>query len=58
MPDLSALQMIIGFLLLLTPVVFFHELGHYLVGKWAGIKVECTTVTIVLLYLTNIFTVN
>ena len=28
------------FLLVLTIVVFFHELGHYLVGRWCGIKAE------------------
>ena len=38
MPELSALQLIIGFLLLLTPVVFFHELGHYWVARRAGVK--------------------
>lgn len=26
------------FLLVLAIVVFFHELGHYLVGRWCGIK--------------------
>ncbi|MDA9930128.1 RIP metalloprotease RseP [Alphaproteobacteria bacterium] len=40
MPDLSALQLIIGFLLLLTPVVFFHELGHYWAARRAGVVVE------------------
>ncbi len=40
MPDLSALQMIIGFLLLLTPVVFIHELGHYWAARRAGVFVE------------------
>jgi regulator of sigma E protease len=28
------------FLLVLTIVVFFHELGHYLVGRWCGIKAD------------------
>ena len=28
------------FLLVLTIVVFVHELGHYLVGRWCGIKAE------------------
>ena len=28
------------FLLVLTIVVFFHELGHYLVARWCGIKAE------------------
>ena len=40
MPELSAAQQIIGFLLLLTPVVFFHELGHYWAARRAGVVVE------------------
>ena len=32
------------FLLVLTIVVFFHELGHYLVGRWCGIKAEVFSV--------------
>jgi len=31
---------IIGFLLLLGPLITLHELGHYLVGKWLGVKAE------------------
>ncbi len=30
----------IGFLLVLGPLVFFHELGHYAVGRWFGVKAE------------------
>ena len=30
---------IIPFLFVLTIVVFFHELGHFLVARWAGVKV-------------------
>jgi regulator of sigma E protease len=30
---------IIPFLFVLTMVVFFHELGHFLVARWAGVKV-------------------
>ena len=44
MPDLNAAQLIIGFLLLLTPVVFFHELGHYWVARRAGVFVEVFSV--------------
>ena len=37
-------QMTIGyvlpFLFVLTVVVFFHELGHFSVARWAGVKVE------------------
>jgi regulator of sigma E protease len=29
----------IPFLFVLTLVVFFHELGHFLVARWAGVKV-------------------
>ena len=39
MPDLSALQMIIGFLLLLTPVVFFRA-WPLLGGAQGGVFVE------------------
>ena len=30
---------IIPFLFVLTIVVFFHELGHFMVARWAGVKV-------------------
>src|ERR1700761_8464079 len=29
----------VPFLFVLTIVVFFHELGHFLVARWAGVKV-------------------
>lgn len=28
------------FLVLLTPLVFIHELGHFLVARWCGVRVE------------------
>lgn len=31
---------IVGFALVLGPLVFIHELGHYLVGRWCGVKAE------------------
>src|SRR5690349_12533673 len=31
---------LIAFLILLGPVVFVHELGHFLAAKWAGIWVH------------------
>lgn len=31
---------IIPFLFVLTIVVFFHELGHFLVARWCGVSVE------------------
>src|SRR3972149_2959275 len=30
---------VVPFLFVLTIVVFFHELGHFLVARWCGIKV-------------------
>ncbi len=35
---------VIPFLFVLTTVVFFHELGHYLVGRWNKIKIEAFAV--------------
>ena len=34
----------IGFLLVLGPLVTVHELGHYLVGRWFGVKAEAFSV--------------
>lgn len=31
---------LIPFLFVLTIVVFFHELGHFLVGRWCGVKAD------------------
>jgi regulator of sigma E protease len=31
---------IVAFLLLLGPLVLVHELGHYLVGRWFGVKAK------------------
>jgi regulator of sigma E protease len=31
---------IVGFLLLLGPLVTIHELGHYLVGRWFGVRAD------------------
>ena len=44
MPDLSAADFILGFLLLITPVVFFHELGHYWAARKAGVIVDVFSV--------------
>ncbi|GHC92624.1 putative zinc metalloprotease [Novosphingobium pokkalii] len=30
----------LGFVLVLGPLVFLHELGHYLVGRWCGVKAD------------------
>jgi regulator of sigma E protease len=34
----------VGFLLLLGPLVTVHELGHYLVGRWCGVKADAFSI--------------
>ncbi|NBN62308.1 RIP metalloprotease RseP [Microvirga tunisiensis] len=36
--------MIAAFLFVLTIVVFFHELGHFLVARWCGVRVDAFSV--------------
>lgn len=36
----SGISQILAFLLVLTIVVFFHELGHFLVARWCGVTVH------------------
>lgn len=31
---------ILPFVAVMTLIVFFHELGHYLVGRWCGVKID------------------
>lgn len=37
-------MMIAGFLLVLGPLVTLHELGHYLMGRWFGVKANVFSV--------------
>lgn len=37
---MASLGYIIPFLVVITVLVFFHELGHYLVARWNGVKIE------------------
>lgn len=37
-------MMILGFLLVLGPLVTIHELGHYLVGRWCGVKADAFSI--------------
>lgn len=43
-PSISFLGYIVPFLIVLTIVVFFHELGHFLVARWNKVKVEAFSV--------------
>ena len=38
------LQYVLPFLLVLTVLVFVHELGHFLIARWNGVKVEVFSV--------------
>jgi regulator of sigma E protease len=31
---------LLSFLLVIGPLIFIHEMGHYLVGRWCGVKAE------------------
>ena len=44
LPGYDLLSYIVPFLLVLTIVVFFHELGHFLVARWNGVKVEAFSI--------------
>ncbi len=33
-----------AFLLVIGPLIFVHELGHYLVGRWFGVKAEAFSI--------------
>jgi regulator of sigma E protease len=35
----GVLEQILVFLCVLSVVVFFHELGHFLVGRWCGVRI-------------------
>ena len=40
----SFLSVLLPFLFVLTVVVFIHELGHFLVARWCGVKVQAFSV--------------
>ena len=31
---------VVPFIVILSAIVFVHELGHYLVGRWCGVKID------------------
>ncbi len=40
----SFLWTILFFVLAISPLVFIHEMGHYLVGRWCGVKAEAFSI--------------
>ncbi len=40
----SLLFTLFSFMLAMGPLIFFHELGHYWVGRWCGIKAEAFSI--------------
>ena len=40
----SLFSVLLPFLFVLTVVVFFHELGHFLVARWCGVKVKAFSI--------------
>ncbi len=36
----SFLMTVLSFLLVIGPLIFIHELGHYFAGRWFGVKAE------------------
>ena len=40
----SAVRTLMAFLVVLGVLIFFHELGHYLVGRWCGVKAEAFSI--------------
>jgi Peptidase family M50 len=47
----SLASYMLPFLFVLSLVVFFHELGHFLIGRWCGVKVETFSLVLGLSYL-------
>ena len=40
----SFLWTVLFFILAISPLVFIHEMGHYLVGRWCGVKAEAFSI--------------
>jgi regulator of sigma E protease len=44
MPDVPIWLYFIAFLTVLGPLVFVHEYGHYIVGRWCGVKADAFSI--------------
>ena len=40
----NAFTIAAAFIFVLSVVVFFHELGHFLVARWCGVKVKAFSI--------------
>jgi regulator of sigma E protease len=38
------LNSVLGYILMLGPLVLLHELGHYLVGRWCGVHADAFSI--------------
>lgn len=41
---MTIITYIVPFVFVLTVVVFFHELGHFLVGRWCGVQIDAFSI--------------
>ena len=44
MPDVPFWLYFVAFLAVLGPLVFVHEYGHYIVGRWCGVKADAFSI--------------
>jgi hypothetical protein len=53
MPVITSIVSVAGYMLpfVFVLVIFFHELGHFLIGRWCGVKVETFSLVLGLSYL-------
>ena len=35
---------ILAFALVIGPLIFLHEMGHYLAGRWFGVKIDAFSI--------------
>ncbi|MDE0946732.1 MAG: site-2 protease family protein, partial [Sphingobium sp.] len=35
---------VLAFVAVIGPLVFVHEFGHYIVGRWCGVKAEAFSI--------------
>ncbi|HZH08333.1 MAG TPA: site-2 protease family protein, partial [Lautropia sp.] len=40
----NILMTVLSFLLVIGPLIFIHEMGHYLAGRWFGVKADAFSI--------------